>query len=70
MPTSPDRRVGKPLHFSYLIYHISYSQSHNLLISYLVSYIWGGEFEGWDCCVHNQIGLNRALSSYGILYYT
>ena len=59
-PTSRDRRVRVLLHFSYLIAHIltiSYSHishSHNLILSltlilsYLVSHIWGGEFEGGE----------------------
>ena len=48
-PTSPDRRVRVPLHFSYLIPHISYPRSHNFLLSYLVSYIWGGSLRGGTC---------------------
>ena len=45
-PTSLARRVRVLLHFSYLISHISYSHSHNLLLSYLVSHIWGGSLRG------------------------
>ena len=57
---------------AFIISHISCLLTHNLLLSYLVSYIIiGGEFEGEGCCVHNQIGLNWALGSYAILtYYT
>ena len=70
LPTSLARRVRVLLHFSYLISHISYSHSHNLLLSYLVSYTWGGEFEGMaGFRPHDQIGLNPALSSYAILTY-
>ena len=74
-PTSLARRVRVLLHFSYLISHISYWHSHNLLLSYLVSHIWGGVWGG-DCRPHHQLVLNPALSSYAILtiltllYYT
>ena len=79
-PTSTARRVRVLLPFSYLISHISYSHSDNLLshthtsqsltlvscILYLV--VGGGSSRGADCRIHNQIGLNRALRSYAILY--
>ena len=67
-PTSRDRRVRVPVHFSYLISHthiFAISYSH---ILYLISW---EEFEGGDFRPHRQIRLNRVLSSYAILtYYT
>ena len=69
-PISLDRHVRMPLHFSYLVSHISYSQSHNILLSYLVSYIWGGFEGGGDFYLPNQFRLNPVLSSlcHTILY--
>ena len=63
-------------HISYLISHISHTHNilrlyviftrHNLLLSYLVLYSWGGVWGG-GCRVHNQIGLNCASR---LLYHT
>ena len=81
-PTSPDRHVRAPLHFSYLISHIAYcilaiSQSHKLTISYshisyLASYYlgWSSRGGGGHFYPHRRIYLNCALSSLCHTYYT
>ena len=67
-PTSLDRHVRILLHFSSdIAYLISHTHMLTITFSHILYLIAGGV--GWegDCCVHNQIVLNRAFSSP---YYT
>ena len=60
-------------HISYLISRISYliSHTHNLLVSYLVSYSGGSEFERGDFPATSSKSLFKLLlHTYSLTYYT